>query len=153
MAAHLEIRLAIKERRNVASYFGLLGLLLLGMIVAAALHGAVIGVLVAAAVGAVVAACIWRWSQMAVICQGERLIVRGFFSSRSIPRTTIRDFRIGGSDWSYPGRAIRVVLEDGSTVVLYATGRYHAPLEEYEPLLVQLRGWERDAEEYGPSPT
>jgi hypothetical protein len=139
--AGLEIRLGHTARGFAVAWFGLCGLLLLLMLVAAALHGAGWAALGVAVFGAAVAGVVWRWTNMSVVGEPDQLVVRNFFGTRRIPRNVIEDFRLGGSNWESPGVAIRVVLRDRTTVVLTATGRYFASPADHDVRLAQLKEW------------
>lgn len=78
---------------------------------------------------------------MEVIGNDTDLIVRNLLATRRIPRRSTRDFRIDGAGREYPGRAIRAALEDGSTVVLSATGRYTEAEAGHDARLAQLQEW------------
>ena len=140
VSANLVLRLNRGFRALVAAYFSVFALLVLSFTIVAALHAIVVAILpLAMLIG--VAAWGWRWSRLEVIGNDTDLIVRNLLATRRIPRRSIRDFRVGGAGREYPGRAIRVVLEDGSTVVLSATGRYTEGEAGHDARLAQLQEW------------
>jgi hypothetical protein len=118
-------------RALIAAYFSVCALLVLVFAIVAALHAIVAALhAIVAALHAIVVATLplamlagvvawgWRWSRVEVIGNDTDLIVRNLIATRRIRRRSIRDFRIGGARGEYLGRAIRAVLDDGSTVVL-----------------------------------
>lgn len=134
------LRLDRRFRALIATYFSVCALLVVVVAIVAALHAIAVAILpVAMLVGVV--AWGWRWSRVEVIGNDTDLIVRNLIATRRIRRRSIRDFRIGGARGEYPGRAIRAVLDDGSTVVLTATGRYRAGEAGHDARLAQLQEW------------
>jgi cell division protein FtsW (lipid II flippase) len=113
------------------------------MAAGAVTHGSPLALLPITAFIAVPAGIGWRWARMAVIADATGLTVRNLMTTHHVARRRVRDFRLGGSRFEYPGRAIRVVVEDGSTIVLAATGRYYRQTPEHEAQLAALRNWLR----------
>ena len=141
MTRRLEIR-PTGLRRFAMAYFTVIGLWLLVFLIAAILHGAALAVVAVVVVAVGVGTYAWRWARISVVANDEGLIVRNLISSRTIPRSAIRGFREGGSSWEYPGRAIRVVLEDDSTVVIAATTSYFSSAVERASGLARLIEWQ-----------
>ena len=137
---NLVLRLDWRFRALIAAYFSVFALFVLMFTIVAALHAIVVAI-VPLAMLLVVAAWGWRWSRLEVIGSDTDLIVRNLLATRRIPRHSIRDFRIGGVAREYPGRAIRAVLEDGSTIVLSATGRYTEGEAGHDARLALLVKW------------
>jgi hypothetical protein len=140
VGGRLEIRLAGSTRVLLALYFGCVGAFVLVFVILTAIYNpsvVAIPLLVLALVGV---GC-WRWTRIAVIGSQAGLTVRTPFRTQQLSRTSIRAFRVGGSKWQYPGRAVRAVLEDGSTVVLVATGHFFATNEQALAWLAQLESW------------
>lgn len=85
----------------------------------------------------------WRWTHMAVVANGDELMVRNVMWTHRLHRRDIRSFRIGGWKGQWPGVAIRAELNNGLTVVLWATGRYigRPRAEVHQRHLGQLTAW------------
>jgi hypothetical protein len=126
----------------LVAYFSVYSVIVVIFTVVAALHELLVA-LAPLAMLVVVVALGWRWSRVEVVGSDTDLIVRNLLTTRRIPRRSIDGFRLGGSSREFPGRAIRAVLEDGSTVVLTATGHYSAPNAGDEARLAQLQEWMR----------
>ena len=139
-AVNLVLRLDWGFRALAAAYFSVFALVVLIFTIVAALHAIVVAI-VPLAMFLLVAAWGWRWRRLEVIGNDTDLIVRNVLATRRIPRRSIRDFRIGGAAREYPGRAIRAVLEDGSTIVLSATGRYTEGEEGHDARLALPLDW------------
>jgi hypothetical protein len=92
----------------------------------------------------------WRYSRLAVICEANHLVVRNLLTTRRLPRSSIHEFRLGGSRFEYPGRAVRAVLNDGSTIVLSGTGRYLARVRVHKAHLAALAQWKASPEQRMP---
>jgi hypothetical protein len=140
MSTSLTLRLDRGFRALLVAWSSVVGLFILLFAIVAARHRPLL-VLVPLVMLGLIAAWGWRWTQEAVIGTDTDLIIRNLLTTRRIPRQSIRGFRLGGSTLEYPGRAIRAVLDDGSTVVLAATGRYSAPSADHEARLAQLQEW------------
>ncbi len=119
---------------------GIYGAALGAIAIATAIHApALIELPVAAAILLVVYG--WRWIRIGVVGTEDVLVVRNPLVTRTIRRTAVRAFVIGGSRWAFPSRAIRVVLDDQSTLVLMATDGGFAPKGRTEVALQQLERW------------
>jgi hypothetical protein len=87
------------------------------------------------------AAVAWRWSRVGVRSTRDALIVHNFASTRTIPRELVAGFRLGGARREYPGKAIRVLLANGASVVMVATGRYSGSAVHHDEELARLQTW------------
>ncbi len=100
------------------------------------MHGALAVLLISVVAAGFFTAVAWRWSRVGVRSTRGALIVRNFTSTRTIPRESVAGFRLGRSRFEYQGRAIRVLLTDGSSVVIAATERYSgSPVHPRSPLI------------------
>lgn len=140
LVLHLDRRFQVL----LAAYFGVCGGIVLIFTIVAALREPLVA-LAPLAMLAVVVGLGWRWTSVEVVGNNSNLIVRNLLTTRRIPRSSIDGFRLGGSSREFPGRAIRAVLGDGSTVVLTATG-HHSPDTPGDDLrLTQLEAWMRSS--------
>jgi hypothetical protein len=139
------------EVRLTRPSWGVVGLLLVYGFFAALLgtaavaHGSPLALIPIIGFTSVLAQYGWRWARMTVIADGTGLTIRNLLTTHHVARRRVRDFRLGGSRGEYPGRAIRVVLVDGSTMVLAATGRYFLQTTEHEGQLAELQDWLRSS--------
>jgi len=105
------------------------------------MHGALAELLISVVAAGLFAAVAWRWSRVGVRSTRGALIVRNFASTRIIARQSVAGFRLGGVRRKYAGRAIRVLLTDGSSVVIAATERYSGSPVHHDEQLARLRIW------------
>ena len=105
------------------------------------MHGPLAVLLVSVVAAGLFMAVAWRWSRVGVRSDGGVLIVRNFASTRTIPRESVAGFRLGGARFKYQGRAVRVLLTDGSSVVIAATERYSGSPVHHDEQLARLRVW------------
>ena len=73
-----------------AAWFGLWGLFLVVLLVAAGLHGAGWAALSVVMIGAATTAAVWWWTGMSVTGEPDHLVVRNFSGTDRIPRTAAR---------------------------------------------------------------
>jgi hypothetical protein len=133
-----------RSRSFIAAWFGACALFALILIVVGAVRGRPQALLLLL-MPVLILAIGWRWTRVAVIGDDTELVIRNLLRTERILRGEIQTFRVGGSKAEYPGRAIRAVLKDGSTVVLSATGRYSGPSDAHEGQLAKLNRWRRAA--------
>jgi hypothetical protein len=141
------IRLPLFARVWIAGWSSLCGIFAAVFVVSAAMARIIGGVVVGLLMTALFAAWGWRLSRLAVICDAQQLVVRNLLTTRRLPRSSIHEFRLGGRTLEYPGRAVRAVLNDGSTVVLSGTGRYFARERVHKAHLAALNRWKASAEQ------
>jgi hypothetical protein len=140
MKSNLVLRLDRRLRTLIVVSVGVWAVIILIFAVMAALQAIPLAT-VPLAMLLVVIATGWRWSSVEVVGDDAQLLVRNVMTTRVIPRVSIRDFRPGGSVHEFPGRAIRAVLVDGSTVVLTATGRFSPRDASDDARLAELLEW------------
>jgi hypothetical protein len=137
------------EIRLVRPSGGVVGLLIIYgffaalMGVGAVVHGSPLALLPIIGLMALMAGFGWRWARMTVIADATGLTIRNLLTTHHVARRRVRGFRLGGSRGEYPGRAIRAVLEDGSTIVLAATGSYIGRAPAHGRQLAELGDWLR----------
>jgi hypothetical protein len=126
MSVALELRPETHFRRLLVATVSVYCLFMLFMVVTVISHGSPLAVLPivggSAAVGVIIGTWYWRMAGVYVIGDATELTVRNVLAKHRIPRRRISSFRVGGSRFEFAGRAVRVVLDDHSTVVLMATG-------------------------------
>ena len=105
------------------------------------MHGALAVLLISVVAAGLFTAVAWRWSRVGVRSTRGALIVRNFASTRTIPREQVAGFRLDTARFKYQGRAIRVLLTDGSSVVIAATERYSGSPVHHDEQLAGLRIW------------
>ena len=144
----LELRPARHFRRLLVATVTVYCFFVLYLVVTAISHGSpaaapriVIG---SAVVGAIFGIWYWRMAGVYAVGDATGLTVRNVLAKHRIPRRRISGLRIGGSRGQFPGRAVRVVLDDHSTVVVSATGSlYLSRGVKPEAQLIQLSEWLR----------
>ena len=141
MTGPLTIRLAPALRKWLVAWFAAMEAFMIILGAATVAHGSLSEGAVASGVAVLLPLLCWRWVGLAVTGAADRLIVRGFLTTRSIPSRDIAGFRVGGHRRETPGVAVRTVLRDGSTVVLAATGFYFRARQEVEGYRAELEDW------------
>ena len=141
MDAEIDFRIPQPFRTFSVGWFSVLALGAVFSAIEAAMHGALAGLLISVVAAGLFTAVAWRWSRVGVRSTRGALIVRNFASTRTIPRESVAGFRLGGARFKYQGRAIRVLLTDGSSVVIAATERYSGSPVHHDEQLARLRVW------------
>ena len=139
--AEIDFRIPQPFRTFSVGWFSVLALAAVFSAIEAALHGALTELLLSVVAAGLFAAVAWRWSRVGVRSTRGALIVRNFASTRIIARQSVAGFRLGGVRRKYAGRAIRVLLTDGSSVVIAATERYSGSPVHHDEQLARLRIW------------
>jgi len=139
--ADIEFRMPQPLRTVYVGWFSFLALWAVLFAIEAAVHGSLAGLLISVVLAGLLAAVAWRWSRVGVRSTRAALIVHNFASTRTIPRESVAGFRLGGARREYPGRAIRVLLADGASVVMVATGRYSGSAVHHDEELARLQTW------------
>ena len=142
MGSAVQLRIRWRYGSYGVAYCSVLGLFPLLFAIEAGLHGSIIGVAAALLVLGLLGATAWRCRLVTVVGDENGLLIRNFGWTQRLQLDEIAGFRSGGSGWEWPGRAVRVLRKDGSTVVLVATGRYSSS-ERHEGQLAQLERWLR----------
>ena len=122
--AEIDFRIPQPFRTFSVGWFSVLALAAVFSAIEAAMHGPLAELPISVVAAGLFAAVAWRWSRVGVRSTRGALIVRNFASTRTIPRELVAGFRLGGVRRKYAGLAIRVLLTDGSSVVIAATERY-----------------------------
>ncbi len=141
MDAEIDFRIPQPFRTLAAGWFSVLALGAVLAAITAAAQGALAQLLISVGAAALFAAVAWRWIRVGVRSAGGALIVRNFASTRTIPGEWVAGFALGEAPRRYQGRAIRVLLTDGSSVVIAATERYSGSPVDHDQQLAGLRAW------------
>ncbi|MBO0728541.1 MAG: hypothetical protein J2P57_04730 [Acidimicrobiaceae bacterium] len=128
-------------RAGVIAWFAFLEVFVLVFLIQALLHGALPVIPVVLAFAIALSLFAWRWVRMAVIARADELVFRNLLGDGRIPKWRVDHFYVGGSRVEFPGRAVRVVLVDGTSIVLGGTGRYLAADQEIEHYAETLAAW------------
>jgi hypothetical protein len=139
--AEIDFRIPQPFRTFSVGWFSVLALGAALSAIAAAMRGALALLLISVAAAGLFAAVAWRWSAVGVRSTRGALRVRNFASSRTISREAVAGFRLGRARFEYQGQAIRVLLTDGSSVVIAATERYSGSPVHHDEQLAGLRCW------------
>jgi hypothetical protein len=139
--AEIDFRIPQPFRSFSVGWFSVLAFGAILSAIEAAMHGPLAVLLVSVVAAGLFMAVAWRWSRVGVRSAGGVLIVRNFASTRTIPRESVAGFRLGGARFKYQGRAVRVLLTDGSWVVIAATERYSGSPVHHDEQLARLRVW------------
>ena len=137
------IRLAPTMQKVLVVWLALLAACAVAIGAAAAAHGSLAGALVAFAFVGMLATVGRRWASLAVTVGHNELVVRQFLGSRTVQRSDIASFRVGGRRIETPGIAVRAVLRDGSSFVLAATGFYFRSEQDVQTFCIALEDWRR----------
>lgn len=136
LAAEVDFRIPQPFRTFSVGWFSVLALGATFSAIEAAMRGALAELLVSVVAAELFTAVAWRWSRVGARSTRDALIVRNFASTRTIPREQVAGFRLDTARFKYQGRAIRVLLTDGSSVVIAATERYSgSPVHPRSPLI------------------
>ena len=141
LEAEIDFRIPQPFRAFSVGWFSVLALAAVLSAIEAAMHGGLAELLIAVVAAGLFTAIAWRWRRVGVRGTSDALIVRNFASSRTIPRESVASFRLGEARFKYQGRAIRVLLTDGSSVVIAATERYSGSPVHHDEQLADLRIW------------
>jgi hypothetical protein len=137
--AEIDFRIPQPFRTFSVGWFSVLALGAVFSAIEGAMHGALSGLLISVVAAGLFTAVAWRWSRVGVRSTRGALIVRNFFSKRTIPSESVAGFRLGRARFEYQGRAIRVLLTDGSSVVIAATERYSGSPVHPRSTLIKAR--------------
>lgn len=139
MAHRVEVRLS-KARVAVVAVVGVLGCVLLSVDIGWANGGWVVLV-----VGAVVVPwLIWRWNRVALIADGEEIVVRNLYRTRRFPRSRIEGFQISSRARTLrPRRSVQIVcrwdvIVEADVFFAPVVGRTRPVLDE---IVRQLYEW------------
>lgn len=139
--AEIDFRIPQPFRTLSVGWFSVLALGAVLSATVAAVHGALAQLLISVVAAGFFAAVAWRWSRVGVRSSRGALMVRNFASTRTIPSDSVAGFRLDQARHEYQGRAIRVLLTDGSYVVMAATERYSGSPVHHDEQLARLRIW------------
>lgn len=137
--AEIDFRIPQPFRTFSVGWFSVLALGAVFSAIEAATHGALAELLISVVAAGLFTAIAWRWSRVGVRSTRGALIVRNFFSKRTIPSESVADFRLAPARFEYQGRAIHVLLTDGSSVVIAATERYSGSPVNPRSTLIKAR--------------
>ncbi len=137
--AEIDLRIPQPFRTFSVGWFAVLALGAVFSAIQAAIHRALAELLIAVVAAALFAALAWRWRTVGVRSTSRALTVRNFFSKRTIPVEAVAGFGLGRARFEYQGQAIRVLLMDGSWVVIAATERYSGSPVHPRSTLIKAR--------------
>jgi hypothetical protein len=139
--AEIDFRVPQPFRTFSIGWFSVLALGAVFSAIEAARHGDLAELLISVVAAGLFIAVAWCWSRVGVRSTRGALTVRNFASTRTIPRESVAGFLLTGARFKYQGRAIRVLLTDGSSVVIAATERYSGSPVHHDEQLARLRIW------------
>ncbi|MGA2873765.1 MAG: PH domain-containing protein [Candidatus Dormibacteria bacterium] len=139
MDAEIDFRIPQPFRTFSVGWFSVLALGAVFSAIEATMHGALAVLLISVIAAGLFTAVAWRWSRVGVRSTSDALIVRNFFSKRTIPRESVAGFRLDGARFKHQARAIRVLRTDGSSVVIAATERYSGSPVHPRSTLIKAR--------------
>jgi hypothetical protein len=144
--AEIDFRIPQPFRAFSVGWFSVLALGAVLSAIEAAMHGGLAELLISVVAAGLFTAVAWRWSRVGARSTRRGLIVRNFASTRTIPRASVAGFRLGDARFKYQGRAIRVLLTDGSSLVIAATERYSGSPVHHDEQLASPGIWLAGAE-------